>query len=292
VPAHLSVDRASPILITGGAGFLGINLCRFLLARRHAVRSLDIARFAYPERVTVDAVEGDIRDPTALDKALEGVHPVVHAAAALSARRFGTMRDSFQAVLDRAEHGRHVIGIPAAPAIAILRFLERVHLSPIYPWIYETAARDSYVSTERIAARLGFLPRYSNREALIRNYDWYVAHRDEIRGKTGISHRVPWDRRRAASGEAVDVSPGHLHRSSLQRIAMVVAGLASVDGCVAARAGGSTFSYCVAAAADAAYLHGFDRWRRGDERRGVQGTDRAVVSSDGQGRDLSGDEPG
>ena len=31
-----------------------------------------------------------------------------------------------------------------------------------------------------------------NRMALIRNYDWFVAHRAEYRGKSGVTHRVPW----------------------------------------------------------------------------------------------------
>ena len=38
------------VLITGGAGFLGINLTRYLLARGYKVVSLDIADFTYPER--------------------------------------------------------------------------------------------------------------------------------------------------------------------------------------------------------------------------------------------------
>lgn len=48
------------------------------------------------------------------------------------------------------------------------------------------------MSTERLQTILGFVPQYSNQDALIRNYDWYVLHRDEYKGKTGISHRVPW----------------------------------------------------------------------------------------------------
>ena len=70
-------------LITGGAGFLGINLVRYLLARGHAVRSLDIAPFDYPERGAVQAIQGDIREPATVEPAMAGVDLVVHCAAAL-----------------------------------------------------------------------------------------------------------------------------------------------------------------------------------------------------------------
>lgn len=330
------------ILISGGAGFLGINLCRDLLARGYTVRSMDIAPFDYPERGRVEEFQADIRDRAAVERAMADVDGVVHAAAALplssreeilstdvdgtrnllesawrhrvarfifisstavygipdhhpivesdplrgvgpygeskiaaealclefrtkglcvpilrpksfvgperlgafellydwayegrnfpvlgsganlyqlldvedlceairlcmtreadavndafnvGAKEFGTLRDNFQAVLDRAGHGRRVIAVPAAPAIAVLRALERLRLSPLYRWIYETAAQESFVSIERIERKLGFTPRHSNREALIRNYDWYVEHRGEYRGLTGVSHRLPW----------------------------------------------------------------------------------------------------
>ena len=74
----------------------------------------------------------------------------------------------------------------------LLRLLEALHLSPIYRWIYDTAAQDSVVSIERLRESLGFVPQYSNSDALIRNFDWYLQHRGEYRGRTGISHRVPW----------------------------------------------------------------------------------------------------
>ncbi len=61
--AGLRCDMAQPlILVTGGAGFLGINLCRHLLARGFAVRSMDIAPFKYPERDQVQVMQADIRD--------------------------------------------------------------------------------------------------------------------------------------------------------------------------------------------------------------------------------------
>jgi hypothetical protein len=75
-----------------------------------------------------------------------------------------------------------------------LRLLNRMGLSPLYAWIYETADRDSEVSIERLQQRLGFTPAHSNREALVRNYEWYLAHRAEFQGRSGITHRVPWKR--------------------------------------------------------------------------------------------------
>ena len=329
-------------LVTGGAGFMGINLIRLLLARGHRVRSYDIAPFTYPEADRISVLQGDIRDTGLHNEAFDGVDVVVHCAAALplydpaeiastnvhgtrllldtaqrldiprfihisstavygipdhhplteedpmkgvgaygqskvdaegvcaearaeglcvpvlrpksfvgperlgvfemlydfaygghnfpvlgsgdnlyqlldvddlneavllcaggapevvndtfniGAAEFGSLRESLQAVLDRADHGKRIIGFPAAPAIWTLRALEALHLSPLYKWIYETAGQDSFVSIDRAVERLGYAPRHSNAEALIRNYDWYVANRDRISRVAGVSHRVPW----------------------------------------------------------------------------------------------------
>lgn len=329
-------------LVTGGAGFLGINLIRHLLAKGHRVVSLDIADFTYPERDQVQIVRGDIRDRAAVDRAMQGVDIVVHTAAALplyspqdiyttdidglrtvlqsaldhhvervihisstavygipdhhplyeddpldgvgpygeakvaaegicqefrekglcvpiirpksfvgperlgvfalfydwakdgknfpvlgsgknryqlldvadlcdaiylaatgdcavvndvfniGAKEFTTLREDYQAVLDYAGHGKRIVSIPAAPAIWTLRFLEKLKLSPLYRWVYETVTEDSFVSIEKAERVLGFRPKYSNKEALIRNYQWYIDHLDEFRGQTGVSHRAPW----------------------------------------------------------------------------------------------------
>lgn len=71
-------------LVTGGAGFLGINLVRYLLQKGHRVTSLDIAPFDYSDvqdRITI--ITGDIRDRAAVDRAMQGIDIVVHTAAAL-----------------------------------------------------------------------------------------------------------------------------------------------------------------------------------------------------------------
>ena len=110
----------------------------------------------------------------------------------IGAKVFTTLREDYQAVLDEAGFGKKMIGFPAAPMIGALRLLEFFHLSPLYKWIYETASQDSFVSIEKAERLLGFLPQYSNQDALIRNYRWYLAHRDSFKNASGVSHRVPW----------------------------------------------------------------------------------------------------
>jgi nucleoside-diphosphate-sugar epimerase len=70
-------------LVTGGAGFLGINLVRHLLARGDQVTSLDREPFDYPERSAITDVRGDIRHAGDVARAVDGCDVVVHGAAAL-----------------------------------------------------------------------------------------------------------------------------------------------------------------------------------------------------------------
>jgi len=338
------VAVASTVLITGGAGFLGINLVRYLLARGRAVAVLDTAPFDYPDvRDKVRIHRGDIRDPGAVRAACRGADLVVHAAAALplyspedirstdvegtrhvlegavqariprvihisstavygipdhhplreddalvgvgpygeakveaesvclayrarglcvpmlrpksfigperlgvfallyewasegrnfpilgrgdnlyqyldvedlcqaiercadlpaeavndvfniGAKQFGTVRGDFQAVLDEAGFGKRIIPLPERPVILALRLLEILGLSPLYKWIYETVGKESFVSIEKAERQLGFAPAYSNRDALIRNYRWYIARAADLqRPAAGVTHRVPW----------------------------------------------------------------------------------------------------
>ena len=332
----------SKVLITGGAGFLGINLIRYLLEKGHEVISYDFALFDYPEKNKITVVTKDIRDKADLDAVMGDMDIVVHCAAALplyspkdiyttdvdgtrnvltsafehgvkrvihisstavygipdhhpiyendkligvgaygeakilaeqecdkfrkqdkcvpiirpksfvgperlgvfalfydwaytghnfpmigmgnnkyqlldvedlceaiylcmtkeesiandtfniGAKEYTTMKEDYQAVLDEAGHGKRIIGFPASPMIWTLRILEKLGISPLYKWVYETAAVDSFVSIEKAEKQLGYAPKYSNKQALVRNYQWYIKNLDSFENASGVSHRVPW----------------------------------------------------------------------------------------------------
>ncbi len=87
------------IVVTGGAGFIGSHLCEALIAREHQVVTLDcfddfydpavkrrnIENLVHEDRFTL--IEGDIRDPDAVEKAFaERVDVMVHLAARAGVR--------------------------------------------------------------------------------------------------------------------------------------------------------------------------------------------------------------
>ena len=85
------------VLVTGGCGFIGTNLVKYLSERRYKVRILDNLSTPSPiwtpdpgssSRLTLtqstELLVGDIRDPKVIKKALEGMDAVVHLAACAS----------------------------------------------------------------------------------------------------------------------------------------------------------------------------------------------------------------
>ncbi len=110
----------------------------------------------------------------------------------IGADKFTTLRSDFQAVLDDAGFGKNIISLPKTPIILILKLLEILKLSPLYPWIYDTITEDSWVSSQKLNTILNFQPKFSNKQALLRNYRWYIKNLDKINQMSGISHRVPW----------------------------------------------------------------------------------------------------
>ena len=110
----------------------------------------------------------------------------------VGAKDFGIVLDDMSALCDFAGTGARVMPTPAWLVKPLLALFEKLKLSPLYKWVYGTADKDSFVSIEKIEKALGWAPKHSNARALIRSYEWYLEHRDEIQ-TTGITHRVAWE---------------------------------------------------------------------------------------------------
>jgi nucleoside-diphosphate-sugar epimerase len=131
----------------------------------------------------------DLVDAVVLAATAEGV---AGEALNVGAAEFRAVRADLQALIDHAGSPSRLTPIPVKPAELALRALELLRLSPLAEWHYKTAHRDSFVDISKAQRLLGYAPRYSNAEALIRTYDWYLANRDLL-GAAGVTHRVPWN---------------------------------------------------------------------------------------------------
>lgn len=123
---------------------------------------------------------------------LTGPEDVANDVFNIGAQDFGTVQHDVGALCAYANSGASVMPTNAPLVKAFLRVAELLHLSPLYKWVYGTADTDSYTSTAKLEQSLGWSARYSNAEALIRSYQWYLDHKHEIQGATGITHRVAW----------------------------------------------------------------------------------------------------
>ncbi|MBZ6107192.1 NAD-dependent epimerase/dehydratase family protein [Streptomyces olivaceus] len=111
VPAEVPVAPAEApvpvrVLVTGGSGFLGAEICRQLVARGTETVSLSRRPSAALTRLGVRQVHGDLTDPAAVDRALDGCDAVVHNAALAGAGGppapyWRTNVDGTRTVLDR-----------------------------------------------------------------------------------------------------------------------------------------------------------------------------------------------
>jgi nucleoside-diphosphate-sugar epimerase len=131
-------------------------------------------------RIQMLAIE-DLVD--AVVAALTAPPEVANDTYNVAAAEFGTLRQDFQAVLDAAGHGKRVVALPARPALVTLRALQRLGLSPVYGRLLHKLLADSYVAIDKAGDRLGFRPRLSNRDAILRAYEWWRSERHEAAGR-------------------------------------------------------------------------------------------------------------
>ncbi len=218
IPDHhplLENDRMQGVGAYGQAKIMAEEVCLQYREKGMCIPILRPKTFVGPERLGVFALlyewanEGknfpllgdgknkyqllDVEDLCqAIFLAATGERQIVNDTFNIGAKEFRTLAQDFQAVLDHAGYGKRIRNLPAWPVVFVLEILEKLHLSPLYEWIYETVSKESFVSIEKAEKALRFAPKYSNKDALLRNYEWYCENLLRFSNKSGTSHTVPW----------------------------------------------------------------------------------------------------
>jgi nucleoside-diphosphate-sugar epimerase len=111
----------------------------------------------------------------------------------IGAENFTTVKGDFKIMFDTLKSKSRIFPTPALPVKTALWIFEKLKLSPLYQWVYDTADKDSFVSIGKLTKTLSWHPRYSNSDALIKAYRWYLKNYDEIKSRgSGVTHTVGW----------------------------------------------------------------------------------------------------
>jgi nucleoside-diphosphate-sugar epimerase len=126
------------ILVTGGAGFIGSHLVRWLVEQQHQVRVLDNVSSGQwdwlgPAQAAVEQVEGDIRNAETVQRATAGTELVFHLAALVSV----------------AESVEHPLRAYAHNATGTLHVLEAARLHEVRR-VVQMSSSAVYGDTERL----------------------------------------------------------------------------------------------------------------------------------------------
>lgn len=91
-----------------------------------------------------------------------------------------TLRDLYESVIAVAGTKARVARLPKAPAVATMRLLHMLGMSPLGPYHYKMLAESFVFDTSRIKRDLDWQPTKTNTELLTESYQWYIDHYDEV----------------------------------------------------------------------------------------------------------------
>lgn len=112
----------------------------------------------------------------------------------IGAAEFHTVKEDLGALFKHAHSRSRIQPTPAVLVKKALWVFEKLKISPLYQWVYDTADKDSFVSIDKLTKTLAWKPRYANAEALIKSYDWYKENYRMVKSATpGVTHTVGWN---------------------------------------------------------------------------------------------------
>lgn len=103
---------------------------------------------------------------------------------------YGTLGQLYEDLIRYAGRESHVNFINATIVRNLLRWLDKLGLSPLADWHYLTMDKPFYFDTAKAKKLLKWHPQDSNVKMVCESYDWYVKHRKEIVNHKGTTHRL------------------------------------------------------------------------------------------------------
>ena len=104
--------------------------------------------------------------------------------------RFGTMRESLEALCAHAGTGSKVRSLPAGPAALGMKAAAGLHLAPFAPYHWLMYSKSLWFDIQHVKDALGWQPKYSNAEALADSYDWFLVNRASTADAGKSHHRT------------------------------------------------------------------------------------------------------
>ena len=104
--------------------------------------------------------------------------------------RFGTMRESLEALCTHAGTGSKVRSLPAGPAGLGMKAAAGLHLAPFAPYHWLMYSKSLWFDIEHVKDALGWQPKYSNEEMLADSYEWFLANRASTADEGKSHHRT------------------------------------------------------------------------------------------------------
>jgi len=93
---------------------------------------------------------------------------------------FCSMRETLEALLEHAKTNSKIRSLPSSVVVPLMQFFAFIRLSPLSPFHALSYGEARYFNTNKTETELNWKSKYSNKDAIIQSYDWYLQNRESI----------------------------------------------------------------------------------------------------------------
>lgn len=98
----------------------------------------------------------------------------------IGAKHFGSMRETLQFLIDKAEKKSKIKSIKSKNIIPFMHLSSKLGISPLGPYHAMMYGKSMYFDISKSENTLKWSPKYSNEEMILQSYNWYVENRNII----------------------------------------------------------------------------------------------------------------